>query len=193
MVKSKYQSVLDLGQQLKFENGDVSEENGVLKIKGTAKNQYEKNLLWDKIKAVGGENPSDIQADIKVADTSIFARHTVKSGETLGKIAKQYYGDASKYQKIFAANSDILKNPDVIQPNQELIIPNLNLILLFKPYYNTCFFILLSAKANNFSNCASNDKWELSISMASSAFIKGESSLVESMKSRDSTFFKTSS
>lgn len=125
MVKSKYQSVLDLGQQLKFENGDVSEENGVLKIKGTAKNQYEKNLLWDKIKAVGGENPSDIQADIKVADTSIFARHTVKSGETLGKIAKQYYGDASKYQKIFAANSDILKNPDVIQPNQELIIPNM--------------------------------------------------------------------
>ena len=124
MVKSKYQSVLDLGQKLNIENGDVSEDNGVLKIKGTAKNQYEKNLLWDKIKAVGGENPSDIQADIKVADTSVFARHTVKSGETLGKIAKQYYGDASKYQKIFAANSDILKNPDVIHPNQELIIPN---------------------------------------------------------------------
>ena len=125
MVKSKYQSVLDLGQQLKFENGDVSEENGVLKIKGTAKNQYEKNLLWDKIKAIGGENPSDVQADIKVADTSVFARHTVKSGETLGKIAKHYYGDASKYQKIFAANSDVLKNPDMIHPDQELVIPNI--------------------------------------------------------------------
>lgn len=125
MVKSKYQSVLDLGQQLNIENGDVSEENGILKMKGTAKNQYEKNLIWDKIKAVGGENPSDIQADIKVADTSVFARHTVKSGETLDKIAKQYYGDASKYQKIFSANSDILKNPDVIHPDQELIIPNL--------------------------------------------------------------------
>lgn len=124
MVKSKYQSVLDLGQELNITNGNVSEENGVLKIKGTAKNQYEKNLLWDKIKAVGGQNPSDINADIKVADTSVFARHTVKSGETLGKIAKQYYGDASKYQKIFAANSDILKNPDTIHPDQELIIPN---------------------------------------------------------------------
>lgn len=124
MVKSKYQDVLDLGQKLNIENGDVSEENGVLKIKGTAKNQYEKNLLWDKIKAIGGENPSDIKADIKVADTSVFARHTVQSGETLGKIAKQYYGDASKYQKIFSANSDILKNPDMIHPNQELIIPN---------------------------------------------------------------------
>lgn len=125
MVKSKYQSVLDLGQQLNIENGDVKEENGILKIRGTAKNQYEKNILWDKIKAIGGENPSDIQADIRVADTSVYARHTVKSGETLGKIAKHYYGDASKYQKIFTANSDILKNPDVIHPNQELIIPNI--------------------------------------------------------------------
>lgn len=125
MVKSKYQSVLDLGQKLNIVSGDVSEDNGVLKIKGTAKNQYEKNLLWDQIKAVGGENPSDINADIKVADTSVFARHTVQSGETLGKIAKQYYGDPSKYQKIFAANSDILKDPDMIHPNQELIIPNL--------------------------------------------------------------------
>lgn len=124
MVKSKYQKVLDLGQQLNIQNGDVKEENGVLKINGTAKTQYEKNLLWDQIKAVGGDNPSDIQVDIKVADTSVYHRHTVKSGETLGKIAKQYYGDASKYQKIFAANSDILKNPDLIHPNQELIIPN---------------------------------------------------------------------
>lgn len=124
MVKSKYQSVLDLGEQLNIQNGDVQEENGVLKITGTAKTQYEKNLLWDKIKAIGGDNPSDIKADIKVADSSVYHRHTVKSGETLGKIAKQYYGDASKYQKIFGANSDILKNPDLIHPNQELIIPN---------------------------------------------------------------------
>lgn len=124
MVKAKYQSVLDLGEKLNIKDGDVKEENGVLKIKGTAHTQYEKNLLWDTIKAVGGENPSDIVADIKVADTSVYARHTVKSGETLSKIAKNYYGDASKYQKIFAANSDILKNPDLIYPNQELIIPN---------------------------------------------------------------------
>lgn len=124
MVKSKYQKVLDLGQQLNIQGGDVKEENGVLKITGTAKTQYEKNLLWDQIKAAGGDNPTDIQADIKVADTSVFARHTVKSGETLSKISKQYYGDANKYQQIFKANSDILKDPNMIHPNQELIIPN---------------------------------------------------------------------
>ncbi|WP_341215418.1 LysM peptidoglycan-binding domain-containing protein [uncultured Wocania sp.] len=123
-MKEKYQSVLDLGQKLNIQNGDVQEENGVLKVWGTAKTPYEKNLLWDEIKAVGGENPTDIMADIKIADKSVYHRHTVKSGETLGKIAVQYYGKASKYQDIFKANSDILKNPDLIYPNQELIIPN---------------------------------------------------------------------
>lgn len=124
-AKAKYQGVLELGEALNIQNGKVEEENGKLKVWGTAKTQYEKNMLWDKIKEIGGENPSDIMADIKVADDSVYARHTVKSGETLGKIAKHYYGKASKYQDIFKANSDILKNPDVIYPDQELIIPHI--------------------------------------------------------------------
>jgi len=124
-AKTKYQAVLDLGEALNIKEGNVNEENGVLKVKGTAKTTYEKNLIWDKIKEIGGENPSDILANIGVEDTSVFHRHTVKSGETLGKIAKQYYGNASKYQAIFNANTNILKNPDLIHPGQELIIPNL--------------------------------------------------------------------
>jgi nucleoid-associated protein YgaU len=125
MIKSKYQDVLDLGEKLNIKEGKVEEADGKLKVWGTAATQYEKNLLWDKIKEIGGDNPSDIMADIKVADESVYARHTVTSGETLGKIAKHYYGDAMKYKDIFAANNDILKNPDVIHPDQELIIPNL--------------------------------------------------------------------
>jgi nucleoid-associated protein YgaU len=124
-AKSKYQAVLELGESLNIQDGNVSEENGVLKIKGTAKTPYEKNIIWDKIKEIGGNSPTDIKANISVADESVFARHTVKRGETLGKIAKHYYGNASKYQAIFKANSDILKNPDLIHPDQELIIPNL--------------------------------------------------------------------
>ncbi|AXT49558.1 LysM peptidoglycan-binding domain-containing protein [Aquimarina sp. BL5] len=125
MVKAKYQDVLDLGQELNIQNGDVSEDNGVLKVKGTANTQYEKNQLWDKIKEIGGEAPADIVADIDVADTSVYHRHTVKSGESLSKIAKHYFKDPMKYKEIFAANTHILKNPDVIHPDQELIIPNL--------------------------------------------------------------------
>lgn len=107
MFRAKYQAVLDLGEQLNIQDGDVREENGVLKVKGTAATQYEKNLLWDAIKVAGGDNPSDIMANITVADESVYARHTVASGETLGKIAKHYYGDAMKYKEIFAANTDI--------------------------------------------------------------------------------------
>ena len=123
-VKDKYQPVLNLGEKLNIKGGDVSEENGILKVKGEASNQYEKNLLWDKIKEIGGENPSDIQANITVADTSVYAKHVVKSGESLSKIAKHYYGDAMQYKKIFEANTGILKNPDVIHPDQVLVIPN---------------------------------------------------------------------
>ena len=123
-VKAKYQAVLTLGEQLKIKDGDVSEEAGILKIKGQSATQYEKNLLWDKIKELGGENPSDIKANITVADESVYHRHTVKSGESLSKIAKKYYGDPMKYKKIFEANTNILKNPDVIHPDQVLVIPN---------------------------------------------------------------------
>lgn len=124
-VKAKYQGVLNLGEQLGIKNGDVSEEGGVLTIKGEANTPYEKNLIWDKIKELGGENASDVKANISVADSSVYHRHTVKGGESLSKIAKHYYGDAMKYKEIFAANGGVLKSPDVIHPDQELVIPNL--------------------------------------------------------------------
>lgn len=124
-VKEKYQPVLDLGEKIGVKDGKVSEENGVLKIKGQTKTQYEKNILWDKIKEIGGEKPADIMANITVADDSVYHRHVVKSGESLSKIAKHYYGDPMKYKAIFAANTDKLKNPDLIYPDQELVIPNL--------------------------------------------------------------------
>lgn len=122
-VKAKYQAVLDLGEQLNVKNGNVIEEGNILKIKGQTQTQYEKNLLWDKIKEIGGQNPSDLMADITVADESVYHRHTVKSGESLSKISKKYYGDPMKYKKIFDANTNILKNPDIIQPGQVLVIP----------------------------------------------------------------------
>ncbi|MDP5231011.1 MAG: LysM peptidoglycan-binding domain-containing protein [Cellulophaga sp.] len=124
-VKAKYQGVLNLGEQLGIKNGDVSEEAGVLKMKGEAATPYEKNLIWDKIKELGGENAADIQANISVTDSSVFHRHTVKGGDSLSKIAKHYYGDAMKYKQIFEANTGLLKNPDVIHPDQVLVIPNL--------------------------------------------------------------------
>jgi nucleoid-associated protein YgaU len=49
--------------------------------------------------------------------------YTVVSGDTLSKIAKSMYGDANKWRKIYEANTDIIKNPDLIRPGQVLKIP----------------------------------------------------------------------
>ncbi len=52
--------------------------------------------------------------------------HTVVSGDTLGKIAKKYYGNAMKYPVIFEANKPMLAHPDKIYPGQVLRIPALD-------------------------------------------------------------------
>lgn len=49
--------------------------------------------------------------------------HVVQKGETLSKISQKYYGDPNLYMKIFEANRDILKNPDLIKIGQKLRIP----------------------------------------------------------------------
>ena len=49
--------------------------------------------------------------------------YTVKSGDTLSKIAAKYYGSAGKYHAIFEANKPMLSNPDKIYPGQSLRIP----------------------------------------------------------------------
>ena len=51
--------------------------------------------------------------------------YTVQSGDTLGKIAQEHYGAASKYTAIFEANQPMLTDPDKIYAGQKLRIPNL--------------------------------------------------------------------
>ena len=121
-LADKYRTVVELANQL-GKGITVKEEGGVLKLNGAVNTQYEKNLLWDKIKAVGGEVHADISADVKVANSSYFHVHKVSKGENLSVIAKKYLGNANKYMDIFNANKDILKNPDLIQIGQELKIP----------------------------------------------------------------------
>ncbi|MBK0403127.1 LysM peptidoglycan-binding domain-containing protein [Adhaeribacter sp. BT258] len=49
--------------------------------------------------------------------------YTVKSGDSLSKIAKNFYGDAQQWKKIHEANKDQISNPDLIQPGWVLKIP----------------------------------------------------------------------
>jgi nucleoid-associated protein YgaU len=49
--------------------------------------------------------------------------YTIKSGDSLSKIAKQFYGDANQWSKIHKANLDKIKDPNLIHPGQEIVIP----------------------------------------------------------------------
>ena len=49
--------------------------------------------------------------------------YTVVSGDSLSKIAKKLYGDANKWRRIYEANTDQIKDPDLIHPGQILKIP----------------------------------------------------------------------
>ncbi|MEO0472147.1 MAG: LysM peptidoglycan-binding domain-containing protein [Bacteroidota bacterium] len=122
-LQSKYNDVLKLGEELEVKDGYVNEEEGTLKIGGTTKTAYEKNKMWDKIKEIGGDQPADIVADIKVETEEYYHKHVVQSGESLSLIAKHYFKDPMKYKQIFEANTGILKDPNVIHPGQELVIP----------------------------------------------------------------------
>lgn len=63
-------------------------------------------------------------AEVEVIEETAMAQfHTVESGDTLGKIAKEYYGNAMKYPEIFEANKPMLSHPDKIYPGQVLRIP----------------------------------------------------------------------
>jgi LysM repeat protein len=122
-LMEKYGDVQKLAAELKLKDGEWKEEGGKLKGKGTTDYQYDKDLIWDKIKTHSGWE-SEIAADIRVANKDIYGYHVVKSGDTLSKIAKDTLGEVGLYTKIFEANKDILKNPDLIHPGQRLKIPN---------------------------------------------------------------------
>lgn len=49
--------------------------------------------------------------------------YTVVKGDTLSRIAKQFYGDANQWRRIYEANRDVIKNPDLIKPGQVFKVP----------------------------------------------------------------------
>jgi nucleoid-associated protein YgaU len=136
-LKQKYQPVLNLMQQLQVQVQNLNMQGNQLLIRGVAPSPDVKNKIWDQIKLVDSSY-SDLICDISVsqqqrqpvmtAGASASGgqgerRYTVQSGDTLSKISRQFYGDASQYMKIFSANRSILKDPNNISPGQELVIP----------------------------------------------------------------------
>ena len=93
-------------------------------IKGEVENQIDAEKIALAVGNVEGVDAVDnlMEVVVKVPEARY---HTVVSGDWLSKIAKTYYGDATKFDVIFEANKPMLKDPDEIYPGQVLRIPNL--------------------------------------------------------------------
>ena len=123
-AKSKYQPVADYLSRRGAQIQHFHEEGGAAVLEASVHDDAEKERVWDQIKKIDA-NYADLKHNIKV-DSSIPAAtesYTVVSGDTLGKIAKHFYGNAGDYMKIFNANTDKLKDPDKIQVGQVLKVP----------------------------------------------------------------------
>ena len=120
--RQKYADLTKVANDLGIVNFLMVEEGDRLQITGTASYQLAKDELWNAIKR-HADWEADLVADIKVANHDLHGQYTVKGGDSLSKIARYIYGDASAFTRIFEANRDILKTPDVIHPGQVLKIP----------------------------------------------------------------------
>ncbi|HEX5759766.1 MAG TPA: peptidoglycan-binding protein LysM [Thermoanaerobaculia bacterium] len=98
----------------------VDGDKAVLKGKPGSQEEREKIVLL-----VGNhEGIGNVDDQMQVARAEAQAQfYTVEKGDTLSKIAKQHYGDANAYMRIFEANRPLLKDPDEIYPGQVLRIP----------------------------------------------------------------------
>lgn len=123
-VQEKYQALLELANQ----NGttyNLSEADGVLHIDGNAPSEEAKQQIWDKYNEIDPDYRSgDLVLNITVgADAAAGGgghTYTVEAGDNLSKIGEKY---GISWKQIYDANRDVISDPDMIHPGQELKIP----------------------------------------------------------------------
>ena len=110
-----------------IKNIDVKFDDGVATICGDCESQAIKDqaiLLAGNIKGVERVIADELTApEPAPEEVSKDAFYEIKSGDTLGGIAKNFYGKASQYMRIFEANRDIISDPNKIYPGQKIRIP----------------------------------------------------------------------
>jgi len=128
-LREKYNHAIQTAKGFRME-GSAEERDGKLYFKGTVPTQDQANKIWDAIKTVPSW-PQEIVADIQATGSSTApaaaparaTTYTVKPGDTLSAIARQFLGNSNAYMDIFEANRDQLSDPNKIKPGQVLKIP----------------------------------------------------------------------
>ena len=120
-----------------IEKGVITVKGDTVTITGQASSQAEKEkaiLILGNTKGVAhvddrisvsapAASPSSAGAAPAAQQSTPSTLYTVKEGDTLSKIAKQFYGDTNRYHELFEANKPMLKDPDKIYPGQVLRVP----------------------------------------------------------------------
>lgn len=123
-LQDKYQTLIDMANQLGISGLNVTEGDGFLTIAGNASSAEAKQQLWDEYGRLDPEYRSgDLVLNINAPEGSSSGSgktYTVQSGDSLSKIGSKY---GVGWQKIYEANRDKLDDPDKIYPGQELTIP----------------------------------------------------------------------
>ena len=122
-------SAEDLKKELDSHN--LGTDNVTVEIQGDKaiiKGQVDDQSVFEKaVVAVGNTlGISQVETEVDVPDAKDPVFHTVKKGDTLWAVAKEAYGNGSKYNAIFEANKPMLSHPDKIYPGQVLRIPDLD-------------------------------------------------------------------
>lgn len=101
----------------------VEFNDGVVSLSGNADSAeaMEKAVLMaGNVKGVAEVKADSLSAPQLQATVEYYV---IKKGDTLSAIAKQYYGKANDYPRIFEANREVIKDPDLIFPGQKIRIP----------------------------------------------------------------------
>jgi len=100
----------------------VNFEDGVVTLagEGTDSAAVEKAILMAG--NVEGVNSVVNNTNVSIEEGQVDY-YEIKSGDTLSKLAKQYYGDAMAYNRIFEANREVIQDPDLIFVGQKIRIP----------------------------------------------------------------------
>lgn len=107
---------------LPVKNLVVAYRGGTVEVHGIAASQADREKAILAVGNAKGVEKVDDRIRVETPEPEA-AFYTVKSGDTLSKIAKTEYGDAAAYPTIFEANRPLLKDPDKIYPGQVLRIP----------------------------------------------------------------------
>ncbi|MDQ4122769.1 MAG: LysM peptidoglycan-binding domain-containing protein [Acidobacteriota bacterium] len=131
-LKEKYLSALNMADSMGARVDALYVEGDRLIVRITASDQSAADQIvgaFNSVDASYGDLDLQVSAQQQyeqAAATQQQQTYTVQSGDSLWKIAKNHYGDGARYMEIFYANRDKIRDPDMIQVGQELVIPQNN-------------------------------------------------------------------